>query len=349
MRPISSPSSELLQRLALAAAVFALAFALSALRIGHGAPDFYVFWTAAQHPGAPYDPAIVAELERRIHLGGVWPFVYPPSFLDVVWPFAQLPLTLAYPLWAGLETSLFVLAASALVRPAWAAALLVAAPAVFASADLGQTSLVTGAAMLAAWTWRDSRPALAGALLGLAAAVKPQALLLAPLVFWGRWKLLGWMALAGAAAVLASLGFGWRRWIEWTQALARFQGLIAATDRISPSALLPGPLWAGLVGALGAWLAASRRDLAGLIAGGLCVTPYAHAYDLAALTPLGAAWLIGWREQGWARAGIGGALLAGVIATPLAALGACLALAALPLAARRAPQSAAISPAPAAR
>src|SRR5579863_10226448 len=112
MRPSAGFSNETMQRLGLAGAVFALVFGLSSLRVGHGAPDFYVFWTAAGHPATPYDPAIIAELERSIHLGGIWPFVYPPSFLVLVWPFAQLPLTLAYPLWAGLETSIFVLAAS---------------------------------------------------------------------------------------------------------------------------------------------------------------------------------------------------------------------------------------------
>ncbi len=72
---------------ALALGAFALAYALSAVRIGHGAPDFYVFWTAAQHWQAPYDPAIVAHLEAQLHLGGTWPFAYPPSFLLIVWPF----------------------------------------------------------------------------------------------------------------------------------------------------------------------------------------------------------------------------------------------------------------------
>src|SRR5579871_4763644 len=286
MRLISGLSSELRQRFALAAAVFTLVFALSALRIGHGAPDFYVFWTAAQHWRTPYDPAIIAEMEARIHLSGVWPFVYPPSFLVLVWPFAQIPLGLAYPLWAALETSLFVLAASFLLRPVWLATLLLAAPAVFFSAELGQTSLVTGAAMLTAWRWRDARPAVAGGLLGLAAAIKPQALLLAPIVFWGRWRLLACMALAGAAIALASLGFGWRRWLEWGGALARFQALVAATDRISPSALLPGPLCSLGVAALGLLLALARRDLVGLVAGGLCLAPYAHAYDLAVLAPI---------------------------------------------------------------
>src|SRR6201995_1707469 len=115
---MSAAQSETKMRAALALGAFALAYALSAARIGHGAPDFYVFWTAAQHWQAPYDPAIIARLQGAIHLGGAWPFAYPPPFLLFVWPFAELPLNLAYPLWTGLECGLFFFAAAHLVRPA---------------------------------------------------------------------------------------------------------------------------------------------------------------------------------------------------------------------------------------
>src|SRR5579864_9294943 len=186
--------SEARLRLAIALGAFALAFALSTLRIGHGAPDFYVFWQAARHWQAPYDPAIIAQLEGQIHLSGVWPFAYPPTFLFVVWPFAQLPLTLAYPLWTGLSAGLFFFAASHLVKPVWATLALTLAPVVFFSAELGQTSLIVGAAMIGGWLLRDHRPLVAGALFGLAACIKPQAMLLAPVVLWGRWRMLGAMA-----------------------------------------------------------------------------------------------------------------------------------------------------------
>ncbi|HUO12773.1 MAG TPA: glycosyltransferase family 87 protein [Caulobacteraceae bacterium] len=330
MRPTAGFPSDNLQRAALTAAAFVAGYALSAWRIGHGAPDFYVFWTAGRHWRTPYDPSVVAHLLAQLRLHGVWPFAYPPTFLLVAWPFAQLPLRLAYPLWTGLEMSLFLLAASYFVRPVWTTALLALTPVVFFAAMLGQTSLLTGAAMLAAWRFRDARPALAGVLLGVAGCIKPQALILAPVVFWGRWRLLGCMAVTGVVMALASLGFGWRRWPEWLHAMTAFQALVPMTDRINPSALMPGIGWSFAVGALGLWLAASSRDLVGLVAGALCVAPYAHAYDLAALTPLALGWLIEWRRAGWARALTGGALLSGLIATPLAALGLCAAVAALP-------------------
>ena len=316
-------------RPALATLAFAVWSVFAAVHAHVKPADFYVFWDAARHTGAPYDPALIAALEARLHITGAWPFAYPPTFLLLAWPFAQLPLRLAYPLWTGLEMSLFLLAASYFVRPVWTTALLALTPVVFFAAMLGQTSLLTGAAMLAAWRFRDVRPALAGVLLGVAACVKPQAMILAPIVFWGRWRLLGCMAVTGVVMALASLGFGWRRWPEWLHAMSAFQALVPMTDRINPSALMPGVVWSLAVGALGLRLAATWRDLVGLVAGALCVAPYAHAYDLAALTPLALGWLIEWRRAGWARALTGGALLGGVVATPLAALGLCAALAAL--------------------
>jgi hypothetical protein len=318
---MAPPSSEALQRAALALGAFVLGYGLSALRIGHGAPDFYVFWTAAQHWQAPYDPAPIAALEASLHLKGVWPFAYPPTFLLLVRPFALLPLTLAYPLWTGLSCAAFFHAAAQVVKPVMATALLALSPVVFFSAELGQTSLIVGAATLAGWRWRDTRPVLAGVLFGVAACIKPQALLLAPLVFWGRWRMLSWMALTGVVFVAAStLAFGAERWIEWRQALAAFNAVAPGADRANPSALIASPWWAAIVAAFGLWLGASQRNLVGLVGGAFCLTPYAHAYDLAPLAPLGAAWLFDRKQFGWGRAAAGGALVAGVVAAPASVL-----------------------------
>jgi hypothetical protein len=314
-------TTESYQRLALAVGGFSIAYALAILRVGHGAPDFYVFWTAARHAGAPYDPTIIVRLEQQLGLHGVWPFVYPPTLLLVVWPFAQLPMTLGYAMWTGIETSLLMLAASFVVRPVWATALLALSPVVFFSAELGQTSLLIGAVVLLAWRWRESRPWLAGALFGLAACIKPQAMIVAPLILWGRWRMLAAMAATGLAVVATSaLAFGLDPWLQWPRTLAAFSAIAPGADRANPSALIASPWWAAAVAALGLYLALTSRDITGLIGGALCLTPYAHGYDLVPLAPIALAWLADHRRYGWGLAAAGGAMIAGLASTPLGVL-----------------------------
>ena len=318
--PDPAPPPSLRTGLALALAAFAVAAGLSALRIGHGAPDFYVFWAAARHAGAPYDPAIVSQLLARIRLTGVWPFAYPPTFLLFVWPFAQAPMEFAYPLWTGLCAALFVFAGAQLVRPAWASAALLVAPPVFMAAELGQTSLPIGAAMIGGFAALERRPRLAGVLFAIAACIKPQAMIVAPIVLWGRWRTLGWMLGAGAAIVAASLVFGLGPWLQWPHALAEFRAVAPAADRANPSALIASAWWAVLMGVAGGAFAWTNRNLLGLVGGAFLVTPYAHAYDLAPIAPLALAWLIRPRQAGVGHAAAGGALLAGLVATPAASL-----------------------------
>jgi len=284
------------------------------------AADFYVFWAAARHWQAPYDPAVVTQLQAMTHVTGAWPFVYPPTFLLFVWPFGQLPLALAFPLWTGLSAALFFWAAAHLIRPVWASLALLIVPPVVLAVSPGQTSLVVGAAMIGGWVLREKRPRLAGVLFAVAAAIKPQAMLLAPIVLWGEWRTLRWAAGAGAALVLASLAFGPGLWLEWPKAVTAFAAVVPATDRINPSALIASPLWAAALALLGVALAWRARNLAGLIGGALCLTPYAHQYDLAPLAPVAGAWLLDVRRQGYGLAAAGAALLAGLVATPLAAL-----------------------------
>ena len=329
--PAGRPAGDMRLSLALAAATFVIAAALAAARIGHGAPDFYVFWTAARHWPAPYDPAAIMAMEARFHLTGTWPFAYPPTFLLFVFPFALLPLTLAYPLWTAVSGALFVFAGSRQIRPSWAAAVLLVAPPVFFSAALGQTTLMTGAAMIGGWLLLERRPALAGVLFAVAACIKPQAMILAPLVLWGRWRTVGWMLGAGVAIVAASLAFGFGRWLEWGHALAAFAAIAPGADRANPSALIAGPWWAAAMALFGLLFAWRNRNLLGMVGGALCLTPYAHGYDLAPLAPLAAAWLFQPRRHGWGLAAAGGALVAGLVATPATVLAWLAAVTILPL------------------
>ena len=337
--------SEPRQRAGLAVLAFAVWSLFAAIHAHVKPADFYVFWTAARHASAPYDPQIIAELERALHITGAWPFVYPPTFLLAIRPFGALPLALAYPLWTGISAALFIYASAHLVKPAWAALGLFIAPPVVLAISPGQTSLIVGAAMIGGWLALEKRPAAAGVLFAIAACIKPQAMILAPIVLWGHWRVWRWAAITGLALVIASFAFGPGLWLEWPRALTNFGRVLPATDRINPSALGGGPLAAGALALLGVYLAWRWRDLTGLVAGALCLTPYAHAYDLAPLASVALAWLLERRRHGWGRAVCGAALLAGVVASPLAGLAWVLALAAVrsPSQPERAASAAAVS------
>jgi multidrug transporter EmrE-like cation transporter len=313
-------------RPALAVLAFGVWAAFAAIHAQVKPADFYVFWDAARHTAAPYDPALIAQLEAQLHITGAWPFVYPPTFLLLAWPFGQLPLALAYPLWTGLSAAAFFYAASHLVRPSFAVLALFIVPPVVLAISPGQTSLFVGAAMLGGWLTREKRPALAGVLFAVAACIKPQAMILAPVVLWGHWRLVRWAIGAGAAIVLASFVFGPGLWLQWPHALADFSHVTPATDRVNPSALLASPILAAAVAVLGIWIAWAWRDVTGLVAGALCVTPYAHQYDLAPLAPIALMWLIDRREHGWGGALCGAALLAGLVSDPGAGLAFAVAL-----------------------
>lgn len=314
-------------RAGLAVLAFAFGAGLALWRLQQGGADFHVFWAAARHWRTPYDPAIIAGLPFAPTDPSRWPFAYPPTFLLLAWPFGQAPLAAAYPLWTGLSAALFVTVASFAVRPSWMAGLLLICPPVLFAIMPGQSTLILASAMLGGWLLIDRRPALAGLLFAAAACIKPQAMILAPIVLWGRWRVAGAMAAGGLGLVAASLVFGPERWGEWFGAVRAFREIMPGADRINPSTLFPSPLWAGLLVLLGGYIAWRSRDLTGLVVGALCCTPYAHDYDLAPLAPLALGWLIGWRTTGWPMALMGVALVAGAVASPLAALAFILALA----------------------
>lgn len=316
---IRAPSDNIV-RAGLALLAFAAWSVFAAVHAHVKPADYYVFWEAARHWQAPYDPALITALEARLGITGAWPFAYPPTFLLLAWPFAQAPLAIAYPLWTGVSASLFTYAAAHLVKPAWAAAALFIVPPVVLAISPGQTSLIVGAAMIGGWLCRDERPRLAGLLFAAAACIKPQAMILAPVVLWGHWRLVRWALIGGLALVLASFAFGAGLWLQWPHALADFTRVAPATDRVNPSALGASPLLAGVLALAGLYIAWTWRDLTGLVAGALCLTPYAHQYDLAPLAPVALTWLIERRRHGWGRALCGAGLLAGGVAVPAAGL-----------------------------
>jgi hypothetical protein len=320
-------------RLGLALLAFGVWSAFAAIHAHVKPADYYVFWEAARHWQAPYDPALITALEARLHITGAWPFIYPPTFLLIAWPFAQLPLAIAYPLWTGVWAAIFIYTAAHLVKPAWATLFLFIVPPVVLAISPGQTSLLVGAALIGGWLNLERRPAVAGVLFAVAACVKPQAAVLAPLLLFGHWRALRWAMIGGLGLVLASLVFGPAVWLGWAHAMTEYHPEIF--DRVNPSAVAPGPYLWGALAVLGVWLAWTWRDIGGLLVGTFCATPYAHQYDLAALAPIALSWLIDYRRAGWGRAACGAGFLAGFVSTPVGGLAFVLGLTAAALVERR--------------
>lgn len=314
-----------------------------AMSLPRGYPDFVVFWTAARHAADPqlYDAAhltAVAAAATGLRPAVALGFTNPPTFLPLLVPFGLVPYQTAYLMWAGLSCVALVSASAGLVRPLWAVAILPFTMPVLVAAALGQSVVLAVSAFIFGVLQLDRRPRLAGALIAVAACIKPQLMILSPLLLLGHWSALRAAIVTGLLLVVASLPLGSSHWIEWLAQMPGFvhvvQGLAAAHRFPMVSLLSPSlPLGAKLVvigAGIGFALWCSRRSPAeqiiGVICGSLCCTPYDARPDLVALAPSGLAWLFS-ANASWMKRFTGAALLSGLVASPLGVALAMLAVA----------------------
>lgn len=273
--------------------------------------DFLPLWTAGRmawtNLGHVYDFAAVTRAQGWLLPNFHWmrPYAYPPTALLALAPFGALPFWPALALWTALSFGVFLAAGQRLVRDQriLALALMILSPAVVLAALAGQTVVLAAGLAALAVAELERRPWLAGVLLALAAALKPQAALLAPvaLIACGGFETLAAAALAGAALVAASVVcFGFARWPEWLASLAPFQAVVESIPRLMPGVITPygaahelgltgaaALCWRAAFGLIGLGLVwrvfAKDRDpatrLAALGAGSLLVAPYAMHYD----------------------------------------------------------------------
>jgi len=280
--------------------------------------DYSCFWAGAKaalsRPEKLYDFAYVTELQGwPLGRANLRPFIYPPSALFVFTPFALLPYWVGFGLWVLLTAALFTWAGMKAGAP-W---FLILAPPALLILDCGQVTFLVGGLAIAAFALRE-RCVAAGVLLGLAAVVKPQLVLLAPiaLIADGRWRTLVAMGLTGLVVCAAAVAvFGLQPWFDWLAALPRFRevsfnhpGLVA--DAITPYAFLEGRglpgVWAYVLAPLAAavWFA-FRKPLAlpdrliAFFGAGLVLTPYAMNYELALFAPAVAAYLMRRQDRLW--------------------------------------------------
>jgi hypothetical protein len=275
-------------------------------------PDFTVFWAAARFalttPQKVYDIAAMgaAQAWAMPPSKGPRPFPYPPSALLLVAPFGLLPFWAAFWSWTVLSIAAFWSAVRR-VTSGWAVPLAIAMPHSVLVLILGQTTLFAASAVIWAISLLEKRPVVAGALFGLAAAFKPQSVLLAPLVFI---RLRDWRLAIGAAVgfgglCLLSLVFGTDLWPSWMATVRAHPEMVShyhleiigATPRMAAIGLRLPPLTVAVFQLLGVivgvaivWAGFGSTNvlvrLQCFAVGCLLASPYAMRYEIAMLAPV---------------------------------------------------------------
>ena len=189
-----------------------------------GDRDFISFWGAARlaiagNPAAAYDNAALHAVQLTaspLAQGGL-PFPYPPAFLLFVIPFGLLPFTAGMVAWACATFSLYFAAVKRMFPDSgW---LPPAFPPVFVAAVIGQNSFLMAALLVGGLMLLNSRPFVAGLLLGCL-ILKPQMALLLPVAVLAarQWRTIFGAALSSTGLLLLGVAvFGLaatRAWID---------------------------------------------------------------------------------------------------------------------------------------
>jgi hypothetical protein len=285
-------------------------------------PAYSIFWTAARLSLAEHASETLYNIQRMTELQS-WlviedkfrPWAYPPSTLFVLLPFAQLPFWASLVVWSGIGVALYFAAAYNFSRSIAAAALASASLSTAVVAFHGHFTNLVAAIILASLAILGTSPILAGALLGVAATIKPQILILAPLALLaGR----HYSALISAIAVGTLVGgmsvivFGVDMWLAWAQSLPTFLDAVRHNE-VSGFGVTPGSMtWHlglqgtaalvfkllfGLTGVVLCWRVFRTTNslperLVAMIGGGFLVLPHAMGYELAILAPAAAMYVL---------------------------------------------------------
>jgi len=278
--------------------------------------DFACAWAAAVqalHADATalYDPVEFVKVQAalvgpRDYFYPNWP--YPPTFFLILAPFTALPYLGAFITW-DLATLLGLLVVVYLiVRRRPAIALVLASPFTAWNFLAAQNGFLTGSLLGAGLLFLESRPVLAGVFIGLL-TYKPQFGILLPvaLAASGRWRTFASAAVAAALfAVASAAAFGTAVWAAFplqlvAQSSVNFfgdpdgdwgylqtvYGLIRSLHGSARLAWLAQGLTALMTAVIVwiVWRSQTRYALkaATLSAAALIATPYAFAYDMAAI------------------------------------------------------------------
>jgi hypothetical protein len=273
-------------------------------------PDFTMLWTGGHFglhsPSLVYDVDAMTAAQQTLRArakAGPLPFIYPPTTLLFVAPFALVPFWPAYILWTIAGVVAFWTAARRLAS-GWIATLSLLSPPALVVLVLGQTTFVVGAPVLWSVALMRDRPVLSGALMGVAAAIKPQSAMLGPVAFIAdrNWKALIAAACTWLLLACASLAFGPRLWLDWFNDLAAFPDILAHFDlyrrgatpamfarflNLDPTAFF---IAGTVIGVAVAWIGMKSDDVKtralAFVGGTLLASPYAMNYELVMMAPM---------------------------------------------------------------
>lgn len=266
--------------------------------------DFVSLWAAGRLASSlAYDIAAHRMVEMTAtDVRGLLPFAYPPPFLLILTPLGRLTYPRAFITWVIATGAIYTLVARRM-EP-------LSNPCVVSNALVGQTGFLTSALFVGGTSLLETRPFLAGVVLGCL-VIKPQLAILIPLAFAaaGNWRAFAGSAtsstflLAVAWIVFDSSTYpaffgiiarypeyirtgGWP-WAELASpyAFARYFGLsstISLALHGSVAAIAASVVWR-------AWRTAQVQRVPILAAATLLVSPYIMTYDgLLLVVPLAA-------------------------------------------------------------
>lgn len=259
------------------------------------AMDFSVYWRAASEPlSEVYLPRPTLN------------FPYAPTMLLWIAPLALLPLGMSYAIWVGISIFAFVGACRMHLKYREICLALGSFPMVYCLLN-GQVATTLTALLIWACTTRNR--VAAGVAFAVIFSIKPQFVLMAPLLLLVRRDLgaLVSFAISSVAIIAASVAaFGVETWESWLRALDHFHqiviknGVLQVTITPASAAELWGlPSLPFLIGgaAIGALVVIKCRQQPSLqqatavAVGSLLASPYAIMYDFVAVMPF-LAWSI---------------------------------------------------------
>jgi arabinofuranan 3-O-arabinosyltransferase len=202
--------------------------------------DFNNVYTAGKfvlqgEPAAAYDWE--RHKQSQIALTGnasstFFPWPYPPMFLFIAALLAALPYAAAMFTWAAGTLALFAVPLARIAANRTQFAVLLAMPAVWLNAFVGQNGAFTAALIGAALFTLPTRPVLSGVFIGLL-SYKPHLGVLFPvaLIAAGQWRAFVSAGVTVAILVVASLiAFGTAPWLAWPGQLEHVMSIVKVAD-----------------------------------------------------------------------------------------------------------------------